>query len=130
MTVFGTRPEAIKMAPLVLALKQRSDEFEAVTVVSAQHRQMLDQVLEIFKITPDYDLDIMKARQTLDEITSNVLLHLGDVIEKKSPILYWFTVIPQPLLQLVSLPFITRLQLVTSKRDYGLGTSTVHSQKR
>jgi len=85
MTVFGTRPEAIKMAPLVLALKQRSDEFEAVTVVSAQHRQMLDQVLEIFKITPDYDLDIMKARQTLDEITSNVLLHLGDVIEKEKP---------------------------------------------
>lgn len=60
MTVFGTRPEAIKMAPLVLALKERSDEFEAVTVVTAQHRQMLDQVLEIFKIKPDYDLDVMK----------------------------------------------------------------------
>ena len=71
MTVFGTRPEAIKMAPLVLALKERADEFEAVTVVTAQHRQMLDQVLEIFKIKPDYDLDVMKQRQTLSEITSN-----------------------------------------------------------
>lgn len=80
MTVFGTRPEAIKMAPLVLALKERADEFEAVTVVTAQHRQMLDQVLEIFKIKPDYDLDVMKQRQTLSEITSNVLMNLDKVI--------------------------------------------------
>ncbi|WP_057894121.1 non-hydrolyzing UDP-N-acetylglucosamine 2-epimerase [Lacticaseibacillus brantae] len=85
MTVFGTRPEAIKMAPVVLALKERSDEFTAVTVVSAQHRQMLDQVLEIFKIQPDYDLDIMKPRQTLDEITSNVLIHLAAVIDQEKP---------------------------------------------
>jgi len=85
MTVFGTRPEAIKMAPVVLALKERASEFEAVTVVSAQHRQMLDQVLEIFKITPDYDLDIMKPRQTLDEITSNVLIHLAAVIDQEKP---------------------------------------------
>lgn len=85
MTVFGTRPEAIKMAPLVLALKERSDEFEAVTVVTAQHRQMLDQVLEIFKIKPDYDLDVMKQRQTLSEITSNVLMNLDKVIATEKP---------------------------------------------
>lgn len=85
MTVFGTRPEAIKMAPLVLALKERSDEFEAVTVVTAQHRQMLDQVLEIFKIKPDYDLDVMKQRQTLSEITSNVLINLDKVIATEKP---------------------------------------------
>ncbi|EHE85559.1 UDP-N-acetylglucosamine 2-epimerase [Latilactobacillus curvatus CRL 705] len=85
MTVFGTRPEAIKMVPLVLALKERADEFEAVTVVTAQHRQMLDQVLEIFKIKPDYDLDVMKQRQTLSEITSNVLMNLDKVIATEKP---------------------------------------------
>ncbi len=85
MTVFGTRPEAIKMAPIVKALQERHDEFEGVCVVSAQHRQMLDQVLEIFKITPDYDLDIMKQRQTLDQITSNVILGLADVMDKEKP---------------------------------------------
>ncbi|WP_426355791.1 non-hydrolyzing UDP-N-acetylglucosamine 2-epimerase [Latilactobacillus sakei] len=85
MTVFGTRPEAIKMAPLVLALKQRSSEFDAITVVTAQHRQMLDQVLEIFKIKPDYDLDVMKQRQTLSEITSNVLMNLNQIIVKEKP---------------------------------------------
>lgn len=85
MTVFGTRPEAIKMAPIVKALQERHDEFEGVCVVSAQHRQMLDQVLEIFKITPDYDLDIMKQRQTLDQITSNVIMGLADVMDKEKP---------------------------------------------
>lgn len=85
MTVFGTRPEAIKMAPLVAALKRREDEFDRVTVVTAQHRQMLDQVLAIFKIVPDYDLDIMKQRQTLDQITSNVLLGLGAIIDAEKP---------------------------------------------
>ncbi|SPC39234.1 non-hydrolyzing UDP-N-acetylglucosamine 2-epimerase [Latilactobacillus fuchuensis] len=85
MTVFGTRPEAIKMAPLVLELKKRHTEFEAVTVVTAQHRQMLDQVLEIFKIKPDYDLDVMKQRQTLSEITSNVLMNLDHVIATEKP---------------------------------------------
>lgn len=85
MTVFGTRPEAIKMAPLVLELKKRDTEFEAVTVVTAQHRQMLDQVLEIFKIKPDYDLDVMKQRQTLSEITSNVLMNLDHVIATEKP---------------------------------------------
>ncbi len=85
MTVFGTRPEAIKMAPVVQALAKRDTEFTPVTVVTAQHRQMLDQVLSIFRIKPDYDLNIMKQRQTLDQITSNVLLGLGDIMEKEKP---------------------------------------------
>ncbi|MFR1190915.1 MAG: UDP-N-acetylglucosamine 2-epimerase (non-hydrolyzing), partial [Megasphaera micronuciformis] len=65
MTVFGTRPEAIKMAPVVLELKKHQDEIETVVAVTAQHRQMLDQVLYLFKIKPDYDLDIMSQGQTL-----------------------------------------------------------------
>ncbi|WP_291469287.1 non-hydrolyzing UDP-N-acetylglucosamine 2-epimerase [Companilactobacillus sp.] len=85
MTVFGTRPEAIKMAPLVLKLKQNSDRFETITVVTAQHREMLDSVLEIFKIKPDYDLNIMKERQTLSGITGLVLKLLDDIIEKEEP---------------------------------------------
>lgn len=85
MTVFGTRPEAIKMAPLVLSLKRRSEEFDEITVVTGQHREMLDQVLSIFRIKPSYDLNIMKSRQTLSDITSNVLLKLGQIIEKEKP---------------------------------------------
>lgn len=84
MTVFGTRPEAIKMAPLALELKKH-DEIDSIVCVTAQHRQMLDQVLEIFGITPDYDLDIMKERQTLVGITSRVLEGLDEVIKKEQP---------------------------------------------
>ncbi|MCX2455473.1 UDP-N-acetylglucosamine 2-epimerase (non-hydrolyzing) [Lacticaseibacillus nasuensis] len=84
MTVFGTRPEAIKMAPVVQAL-QRDDRFSTVTVVTAQHREMLDQVLSIFQITPDYDLNIMQPKQTLAEITSNVLVKLTPVLTQEHP---------------------------------------------
>ncbi|WEV39081.1 UDP-N-acetylglucosamine 2-epimerase (non-hydrolyzing) [Lactobacillus sp. ESL0680] len=84
MTVFGTRPEAIKMAPLVLKL-QADERFDEVTVVSAQHREMLDQVLEIFKIKPDYDFNIMKQNQTLEEITAKVMIDLAKVIKKEKP---------------------------------------------
>lgn len=84
MTVFGTRPEAIKMAPLALELK-KYDEIESVVCVTAQHREMLDQVLDIFKITPDYDLDIMKNRQTLIGITTRVLEGLDEVIKEAKP---------------------------------------------
>lgn len=84
MTVFGTRPEAIKMAPLVLELKQR-DGVEPIVVVTAQHRQMLDQVLNLFKITPDYDLDIMKDKQTLFDVTTRVLHGMDDVIKEAKP---------------------------------------------
>ncbi|WP_034549697.1 non-hydrolyzing UDP-N-acetylglucosamine 2-epimerase [Carnobacterium funditum] len=85
MTVFGTRPEAIKMAPLVLELNRRSEQFESIVVVTAQHRQMLDQVLEIFTIQPDYDLDVMKDRQTLAQITASVLTGMEEVMKKEKP---------------------------------------------
>lgn len=84
MTIFGTRPEAIKMAPLVKELEKR-DEIESIVCVTAQHREMLDQVLNIFKIKPDYDLNIMKQGQTLSEITSRVLMGLEEVIQKEKP---------------------------------------------
>ena len=84
ITVFGTRPEAIKMAPLVKELESR-EEIESIVAVTAQHRDMLDQVLDIFKIKPDYDLNIMKQRQTLTDITANVLTGLYDVINKEKP---------------------------------------------
>jgi len=84
ITVFGTRPEAIKMAPLVKELKSRK-EIECIVCVTAQHRQMLDQVLEVFDITPDYDLNIMQAGQTLSDITSRALKGLEEVINKEKP---------------------------------------------
>ena len=84
MTVFGTRPEAIKMAPLVKELKSRP-EIEQITCVTAQHRQMLDQVLEVFGIVPEYDLNIMAPGQDLYDITSKVLLGLRDVFKEFAP---------------------------------------------
>ena len=84
MTIFGTRPEAIKMAPLVKELESR-EQIESIVCVTAQHRQMLDQVLETFKITPDYDLNIMKQGQTLVDITTRALQSLNEVIAKVKP---------------------------------------------
>ena len=84
MLVFGTRPEAIKMCPLAIELKKRED-IETIVCVTAQHRQMLDQVLEAFNIVPDYDLNIMKDKQTLSHITSAVLEKLYEVIQKEKP---------------------------------------------
>jgi len=84
MTVFGTRPEAIKMAPLVTELK-KCDQIETVVCVTAQHRQMLDQVLEIFNINADYDLDIMKDKQTLIDITTRALERLSVILDKTKP---------------------------------------------
>ncbi|MCR8963094.1 UDP-N-acetylglucosamine 2-epimerase (non-hydrolyzing) [Brevibacillus halotolerans] len=85
MTVFGTRPEAIKMAPLVHELKKHKDQIESIVCVTAQHRQMLDQVLEIFQITPDMDLNIMKDRQTLIDITTRALESLDKAIKEAQP---------------------------------------------
>jgi len=84
LSVFGTRPEAIKMAPLVHALAA-DERFESRCCVTAQHREMLDQVLELFKITPDYDLNLMKTGQTLPEITSRILLELTPVLKEFKP---------------------------------------------
>lgn len=84
MCVFGTRPEAIKICPLVLEMKKRPN-LQAIVTVTAQHRQMLDQVLNTFGVTPDYDLNIMKDRQTLFDITTNILTSIKEVLEKERP---------------------------------------------
>jgi len=85
LLVFGTRPEAIKMAPLALQLKQQEGSFESKVCVTGQHRQMLDQVLELFNLTPDFDLNLMKPGQTLSDITSGVLKGLEQVFAEWTP---------------------------------------------
>ena len=84
MTIFGTRPEAIKICPLILEMKKR-ESLEVIVCVTAQHRQMLDQVLETFGVVPDYDLNIMKDRQTLFDITTNILNSIKSVLEEVKP---------------------------------------------
>lgn len=85
VVVFGTRPEAIKMCPLVNELKAHPDDFETIVCVTGQHREMLDQVLEVFNVVPEYDLSIMKPDQTLFDVTSEVLLSIKSVLEKEEP---------------------------------------------
>ncbi|MBY0221136.1 UDP-N-acetylglucosamine 2-epimerase (non-hydrolyzing) [Mammaliicoccus sciuri] len=85
MTIFGTRPEAIKMAPLVLELEKYPDQIESIVTVTAQHRQMLDQVLETFKIKPNYDLNIMKDRQTLIDVATRGLEGLDKIMKESKP---------------------------------------------
>lgn len=85
MTVFGTRPEAIKMCPLVLEMRKYPDYVEPIVAVTAQHREMLDQVLELFNIVPDYDLNIMTSGQTLYDVTTRALMGLKDVMEQAKP---------------------------------------------
>ncbi len=85
MLVFGTRPEAIKMAPLVKEFQKHPDKFQTIVCVTGQHRQMLDQVLDIFDIKPDYDLDIMKQGQDLFDVTAHVLTGMKDVLDKSKP---------------------------------------------
>lgn len=85
MLVFGTRPEAIKMCPLVKEFQKRADEFETIVCVTGQHREMLDQVLKIFDVTPDYDLNIMKQGQDLTDVTARVLTGLRDVFKECRP---------------------------------------------
>ncbi|TBL72945.1 non-hydrolyzing UDP-N-acetylglucosamine 2-epimerase [Paenibacillus thalictri] len=85
VTIFGTRPEAIKMAPLIKELEKYPEQIESLVCVTAQHRQMLDQVLDIFQIRPDYDLDVMKERQTLNEISIRVLQGLDPIFKEAKP---------------------------------------------
>ena len=85
MLVFGTRPEAIKMAPLVKAFEQYTEDFRTIVCVTGQHRQMLDQVLQLFEIVPDYDLNIMQQGQDLYDVTSRVLLGMRDVLREAQP---------------------------------------------
>jgi UDP-N-acetylglucosamine 2-epimerase (non-hydrolysing) len=85
LSVFGTRPEAIKMAPVVKELEKHSDKITSFVCVTAQHRQMLDQILSLFSITPHYDLDLMQPNQTLDQLTARVLTKLTPVIQEVKP---------------------------------------------
>lgn len=85
MLVFGTRPEAIKMCPLVIELKKHSDTFDTIVCVTGQHREMLDQVLNIFEVRPDYDLNIMKHGQDLYDVTARVLTGMRDVLKESNP---------------------------------------------
>lgn len=85
MLVFGTRPEAIKMAPLVKEFQKYPDKFKTIVCVTGQHREMLDQVLNLFEIKPDFDLDIMKHGQDLYDVTSRVLLGMRDVLKQINP---------------------------------------------
>ena len=85
MAVFGTRPEAIKMAPLILALQALPHEFEIQICITAQHRQMLDRVLDVFELIPDYDLNVMKKGQDLFDVTSAVLIGMRDILKANKP---------------------------------------------
>ena len=85
MLVFGTRPEAIKMAPLVKEFQKHSEQFQTIVCVTGQHREMLDQVLQLFGIVPDYDLNIMKQGQDLYDITARVLTGMRDILKEAKP---------------------------------------------
>ncbi|EGG54916.1 hypothetical protein HMPREF9520_02166 [Enterococcus faecalis TX1467] len=130
MTVFGTRPEAIKMAPLIKVLEEQSQGFDSVVVVTAQHRQMLDQVLEDFQITPNHDLNIMKDGQTLTDITSRVLNLLTEVLVTEQPQMSWFMAIQPRHLRLHWLLFINRFQWDMWKQDCGPGKNILRFRKK
>src|SRR6185312_13072920 len=85
LCVFGTRPEAIKMAPVVRSLRKRPNDFKTTVVVTAQHRTMLDQVMNLFHITSDFDLNIMQQSQSLEYVVTQVLNLLGPILDKEKP---------------------------------------------
>ena len=124
MLVFGTRPEAIKMCPLVNELKARTDEFETVVTVTGQHREMLDQVLRVFDVTPDHDLAIMKPGQTLFDVTCDVLLKLRAVLEGERP-----TETPRPASPRRSRAFTFRVPWATSRPACARTTSTAPGRR-
>ena len=96
LLVFGTRPEAIKMAPLVKELQKFPEKLHTLVCVTGQHREMLDQVLDIFDIKPDYDLNIMKTGQDLYDVTTRVLLGMRMCCKKCNPTLCWYMEISRP----------------------------------
>ena len=129
MTIFGTRPETIKMAPLVKELKSRK-EVECIVCVTAQHRQMLDQVLHAFCIVPDYDLNIMKQGQTLSDITIHVLKGLEDVIKEVQPDIVLVQGIPLRPLQAPWRLFTNRYPSAMWRPACALITNTRLTRKR
>lgn len=130
LIVFGTRPEAIKMAPLVKEFQKYPEFFETKVCVSAQHRQMLDQVLRLFDITPDFDLDIMKPNQDLYDITANVLLGLKGVLDTFKPDILFVHGDTRLLLQPLLPPIIKKLKLLTLKRGFEPTIFIHHGQKK
>lgn len=129
MLVFGTRPEAIKMCPLVNELKTRTDEFETVVTVTGQHREMLDQVLRVFGVTPDHDLAIMKPGQTLFDVTCDVLLKLKASSRTRGPTSSWSTETPRPASPRRSRASTFRSPWATSRRGCARTTSTVPGRR-
>ena len=123
MLVFGTRPEAIKMCPLVNELKSRPDEFQTVVTVTGQHREMLDQVLRLFAIEPDYDLNIMRQGQDLYDVTSRVLTGMRDVLDEACP-----DVVPRRPPHWP--PFTAAFRSDTSRRDCARTTYTARGPRR
>lgn len=130
MTVFGTRPEAIKMAPLIKVLEEQSEGFDSVVVVTAQHRQMLDQVLEDFQITPNHDLNIMKDGQTLTDITSRVLNLLTEVLVTEQPDIVLVHGDTTTSFAAALAAFINRFRWDMWKQDYGPGKNILRFRKK
>ena len=129
MTVFGTRPEAIKMAPLVKELQSR-EEIEQITCVTAQHRQMLDQVLETFQIKPEYDLDIMKQGQTLNDVVQRVLGSISEVLEKEKPDIVLVHGDTTTTFAAGLVAFYNKVSIVTLRLGLELMTNIHHIQRK
>lgn len=129
MTIFGTRPEAIKMAPVVKELLKHR-EIETKVCLTAQHREMLDQVVDLFKLPVDYDLDIMKSGQTLYDITARVLRGLEEVLKRENRTTYWSMAIPPPPLPQPWLLFTSRLKWAMWKQVFGREISFLPIRKK
>ena len=109
LVIFGTRPEGIKMCPLVLELK-KSEKLQTVVCVTGQHKEMLNQVLDIFHVVPDYDMAIMKKGQDLTDVTTAILTGMREILKRKNRTLCWYMEILQLHLQHPWLHFISRFR--------------------
>jgi len=130
LSIFGTRPEAIKMAPVVLELQKHPDKIRSIVAVTAQHREMLDQVLHLFKIVPDHDLDIMSPSQTLFDITGRALNGLNEAIASPVRTSCWFMETRRLLLWERLRHFITRSRSVMWRPGCGLITNILPIPKK
>ena len=128
LLVFGTRPEAIKMAPLVKKLQEYPEQFHTIVCVTGQHREMLDQVLSLFDITPDYDLNIMKPNQDLYDITSRILLGMRDVLCEVQPDIV--LVHGDTTTSMVAALAAFYQQIPVGHVEAGLRTGNIHGQRR